>query len=199
MESEDKEYGIPAVHLLKGILHREQESVWNLLLRYRGRLQEYFQVLDLELIVEEGDGYAYIRQRPKDEDEDDGFPRLMSRRRLPYQLTLLLVLLRKRLLEFEAEGQDVRLVLSFADLTEMMRVYWGETNTNEAKLEENLKKDAKKLIDYGFLHPLKAERGRFEVSKVLKAYLPIEKLNDILSQLESYAKEIEESDAGTTA
>jgi hypothetical protein len=191
---EGKEFGIPAVFLLKGILHRQQEEAWNLLLRYRNRLRDYFSVLDLELIVEEGDGYAYLRQRPREEEEDSGFPRLMSRRRLPYQLTLLLVLLRKRLLEFEAEGQGVRLVLSKADLMEMMRVYWSEEHTNERKLEDDLKRDVRKLVNYGFLQPLKAEKDRYEVNRIIKAYLPIEKLKDILEQLQQYAEELKESD-----
>lgn len=191
---EGQEFGIPAVHLLKGILHRQQEEAWNLLLRYRSRLRDYFAVLDLELIVEEGDGYAYLRQRPREEEEDSGFPRLMSRRRLPYQLTILLVLLRKRLLEFEVEGQDVRLVLSKADMLEMMRVYWADKRTNERKLEDDLKRDVKKLVNYGFLQPLKAEKDRYEVNRIIKAYLPIEKLKDILEQLQQHADEWKESD-----
>lgn len=183
-----EEFGVPAVYLLKGILYRRQETAWNLLLRYRQRLQEYFTVLNLELIIEEGDGYAYLRQRPR-EDEKDDFPKLMSRRQLSYPLTLLIVLLRKRLLEFEAEGNDTRLVLSTADLTEMMRIYWSDLETNERKREDEVKQHIKRLTMYGFLRALKAEKDRYEVDNILKAYVPIEKLNEILEVLQAYAEE----------
>ncbi|MCB0582156.1 MAG: DUF4194 domain-containing protein [Phaeodactylibacter sp.] len=184
-----EEFGIPAVYLLKGILYRQQEEAWNLLLRYRNRLQDYFAVLGVELLVEEGEGYAYLRQRPRDEEEEGDFPRLMSRRRLSYPITLLIVLLRKRLLEFEAEGNETRLVLSHSDIIEMMRIYWDELDTNERRREDQLQLHIKKLMTYGFLQPLKAEKGRYEVNRILKAYVPIEKLNEILEQLKSYAEE----------
>ncbi|MCB0558985.1 MAG: DUF4194 domain-containing protein [Lewinellaceae bacterium] len=186
---EQEEFGIPAVYLLKGILYRHQEDAWNLLLRYRGRLQEYFAILGLELLVEEGEGYAYLRQRPRDDEEEGDFPRLMSRRRLSYPITLLIVLLRKRLLEFEAEGSEARLVLSHSDIIEMMRIYWDELDTNERKREDQLQLHIKKIITYGFLRPLKEEKGRYEVNRILKAYVPIEKLNEILEQLKTYAEE----------
>ncbi len=184
-----EEFGIPAVYLLKGILYRHQEEAWNLLLRYRSRLQEYFAVLGLELLVEEGEGYAYLRQQARDEEEKSSFPRLMSRRRLSYPITLLIVLLRKRLLEFEAEGSEARLVLSHSDIIEMMRIYWDELDTNERKREDQLQLHIRKIISYGFLRPLKEEKGRYEVNRILKAYVPIEKLNEILEQLKTYAEE----------
>ena len=112
----------------------------------------------------------------------------MSRRRLSYPITLLIVLLRKRLLEFEAEGSETRLVLSHNDIIEMMRIYWDELDTNERKREDQLLLHIKKIIAYGFLQPLKAEKGRYEVNRILKAYVPIEKLNEILEQLKAYAE-----------
>ena len=183
-----EEFGAPAVYLLRGILYRHQEEAWNLLLRYRSRLQDYFAVLGLELLVEEGEGYAYLRQRHREQEEEGDFPRLMSRRRLSYPITLLIVLLRKRLLEFEAEGSETRLVLSHNDIIEMMRIYWDELDTNERKREDQLLLHIKKIIAYGFLQPLKAEKGRYEVNRILKAYVPIEKLNEILEQLKAYAE-----------
>lgn len=184
-----EEFGIPAVYLLRGILYRHQEDAWNLLLRHRARLQEYFTPLDLELIVDEGEGYSYLRQRSRDQETDNNFPRLMSRRTLSYPITLLLVLLRKRLLEFEAEGSETRLVVSLSDIVEMMRIYWAELDTNERKREDQLQLHIKKLVLYGFLKPLKAEKDRFEVGRILKAFVPIEKLNEILDKLKSYAQE----------
>ena len=187
--------GIPAVWLLRGILYRNKMPAWELLLRYRGRLEAYFEVLNLNLIVDEAEGYAYLRQKEADAEdaEADDFPHLMSRRTLSYPLTLLLVLLRKRLLEFETAGNENRLVLSERDLIEMMRIYWNELDTNERKREDQLVLHIKKLASYGFLAPLKSEKDRYEVNNILKAYVPIETLKMILETLQIYARERAES------
>lgn len=192
MEPTDQStFGIPAVLLLRGILYREKTEAWNLLLRYRGRLEAYFEVLGLVLIVDEAEGYAYLRQQAitAENAEAEDFPRLMSRRRLSYPLTLLLVLLRKRLLEFETLGNEMRLVVSERDMVEMMRIYWDELETNERKREDQLLVHIKKLATYGFLKPLKAQKDRYEVNSILKAYVPIEELKTILEKLQTYARD----------
>ena len=187
-EHDKSTIGTPSVLLLKGILYRNQEQAWEALLRYRGSIASYFEVLGLQLIVDEAEGYAYLRQQTSEEEGED-FPRLMSRRRLSYPLTLFLVLLRKRLLEFETLGTESRLVLSQNDMIEMMRLYWNELDTNERKREDQLVLHIKKLASYGFLNPLKAEKDRYEVNRILKAYLPIEELKDISEKLKKYAIE----------
>ena len=82
----------------------------------------------------------------------------------------------------------MRLVLRYADIADMMRLYWNDKVANERKQEDKLRTDIKKLASYGFLRPLKAEHDRYEVNRVLKAYVPIEKLNELLEQLQAYAE-----------
>jgi hypothetical protein len=194
MTNEDykPEFGTAAVHLLRGILYRDQEAAWAALIRYRGRLEEYFAILGLRLLVDEAEGYAYLRQYQAAESEEAGlpedFPSLMSRRRLSYSLTLLLVLLRKRLLEFEMAGNDTRLVLSQRDMVEMMRIYEDSLQTNERKREDLILKHIKRLADYGFLQPMKAEEDRYEVNRIIKAYLPIDELKKVADKLRAYAE-----------
>ena len=195
-----EEYGIPAVYLLRGVLYRQQEQPWDLLLRYRRRLQDYFAVLQLELIVDEAEGYAYLRQRRTDEETEDekedaaslrDFPRLISRRPLTYPLTLLCVLLRKRLLEFEAEGNDVRLVVSAAEIVDMVRLFWEESGTNERKREDKVHQQINRLVEYGFLQPLGNAPDKYEVNRILKAYITIDKLKEVLEKLKVYTAQRE--------
>lgn len=191
-EAYTPDFGAAAVHLLRGVLYRKEEGAWAALIRYRGRLEEYFAVLGLQLLVDEAEGFAYLRQyQPAEADEaglPDDFPTLMSRRRLSYPLTLMLVLLRKRLLEFDNIGNDTRLVLSERDLVEMMRIYEDSLQTNERKREDLILKYIKRLADYGFLQPLKAESNRYEVNRILKAYLPVDALNEVAAKLRAYAE-----------
>lgn len=186
------EFGVAAVYLLRGILYRDQEQAWAVLIRYRGRLEEYFTVLGLQLIIDEPEGYAYLRQYQAEEaaqeELPEDFPSLMSRRRLSYPLTLLLVLLRKRLLEFEMAGNDTRLVLSQQDMVEMMRIYEDSLTSNERKREDLIVKYIKKLATYGFLTPMKAEEDRYEVNRIIKAFLPIDVLKEVADKLRIYAE-----------
>lgn len=192
-----EEYGVPAVYLLRGVLYRhQQEEAWELLLRYRRRLQDYFAVLQLELLVDEAEGYAYLRQQRLDEEEEENsaqrnFPRLISRRPLTYPLTLLCVLLRKRLLEFEAEGNDVRLIVSAAEIVDMVKLFWDESGTNERKREDKIHQQITRLVDYGFLQPLGKESNKYEVNRILKAYITIDKLKETLEKLKAYAAQRE--------
>ncbi len=186
------DFGAAAVFLLRGVLYRDQESAWAALIRYRGRLEEYFAVLGLRLLIDEAEGYAYLRQYQSEEAVEaglpDDFPTLMSRRRLSYSLTLLLVLLRKRLLQFEMAGNETRLVLSDRDMVDMMRIYEDSLQTNERRREDLILKYIKRLTDYGFLLPLKAESNRYEVNRIIKAYLPIDELKTVADKLRAYAE-----------
>ena len=94
--------------------------------------------------------------------------------------------MRKRLIEFEAGGEDSRLVLSGQEMLDMMRVYWDELDTNERKREESVENAIKKLVLFNFLRPIKGERNRFEVRRILKAYLPVEEIKAIYDKLSAY-------------
>jgi len=191
-EAYTPDFGAAAVHLLRGVLYRDKEAAWAALIRYRGRLEEYFAVLGLQLLVDEAEGFAYLRQYQEEEAAaaglPDDFPTLMSRRRLSYSLTLLLVLLRKRLLDFEMAGDDTRLVLSQRDMVEMMRIYEDSLQTNERRREDLILKYIKRLVDYGFLQPMKAEPNRYEVNRIIKAYLPVDELKKVADKLRAYAE-----------
>jgi hypothetical protein len=77
-------------------------------------------------------------------------------------------------------------VLSGEEMVDMMRVYWDELDTNERKREEGVESAIKKLVLFNFLRSIKGERDRYEVRRILKAYLPVEELKTILDHLRDY-------------
>jgi hypothetical protein len=85
-------------------------------------------------------------------------------------------------------GNDTRLVLSQRDMVEMMRIYEDSLQTNERKREDLILKHIKRLADYGFLQPMKAEEDRYEVNRIIKAYLPIDELKKVADKLRAYAE-----------
>lgn len=182
------------VHLLKGVLYRDDdEKLWASLLRLQARVREQAVVLLLDLVLDEAEGYAYLKSRP-DPDESDAaprLPRLIARRPLSYPVSLMLALLRKRLAEFDAGGGDTRLVLSREEIAELMRVFLPD-GSNEARLIDQVDATISKVVDLGFLRKLKPaagsaqDRGHFEVRRILKAFVDAQWLAEFDARLDVY-------------
>ena len=180
----------PLVALLRGVLHRDQnEIVWQALLAAPARVREYVGVLGLELILDEAEGYAYLRQRISEEDEPS-IPRLVQRRQLSYPVSLLLALLRKKLAEHDASGAEPRLVLSLDQIVELVRVFAADSG-NEARLVDRLHSDIKRVVELGFLRPMKNEPHQFEVRRILKAFVDAQWLAGLEQRLAEYRQHVD--------
>lgn len=182
------------VHLLKGVLYRdEDERLWASLLRLQSPVREQAAVLLLDPLIDEAEGYAFLKSRP-DPDESDGAPRpprLVARRPLSYPVSLMLALLRKRMAESDAGGGDTRLVLSRDEIAELMRVFLPD-GPNEAKVIDQLDATISKVVDLGFLRRLKTaagsgpDRGRYEVRRILRAFIDAQWLAEFDERLKGY-------------
>ncbi|MFC3609119.1 DUF4194 domain-containing protein [Stutzerimonas tarimensis] len=127
------------IALFKGVLYREDDpGLWQTLLDRHAAASDYLGVLGLELVLDEAEGYAYLRQRTAEDAGGAALPRLIPRRQLSYPVSLLLALLRKRMAEFDASGADSRLIVSREQLTDMLRLFFEE-GSNEAKLADRLR------------------------------------------------------------
>lgn len=182
------------VHLLKGVLYRQDdERLWASLLGLQARVREQAAVLLLDLVLDEAEGHAFLKsqQEPEDADAAPRLPRLIARRPLSYPVSLMLALLRKRLAESDAGGGDIRLVLSREDIAELMRVFLPD-GTNEARLIDQVDSTITKVVDLGYLRKLKPAAGaaqqapRYEVRRILKAFVDAQWLADFDARLESY-------------
>ncbi len=174
------------IQLLKGVLYLDRNpELWSDLLRYMGPVREYFALIGLEVFVDESEGYAFLRQLEIADDETAVLPRLIQRRQLSYPVSLLLVLLRKKLVELDAGGSETRLILSRDQIIEMVRVFLAETS-NEAKLVTAIDRHINKLVDFGFLRRLKGDEGRFEVHRIIRALVDGQWLADFSAHLQQY-------------
>ncbi|WP_153111248.1 DUF4194 domain-containing protein [Propionivibrio limicola] len=203
------------ISLLKGVIYREaDERLWGALLDLRVPVRDYVAVLALELIVDEAEGYAFLKSRQEAGEDEAGAgsapkpPRLIARRPLSFPVSLLLALLRKKLLEFDAGGGvasgdgGVRLVLTRDDIVELVRVFLP-ASSNDARLIDQIETHINKVVDLGFLRRLKAGAGSpptFEVRRILKAFVDAQWLAEFDSRLAGYQAQLAgESDmAGDT-
>ena len=178
------------VPLLKGVIYQESvPDLWNALLGLQARVRDYVTVLGLELVLDEAEGYAFLRSRAVGPDDGEmKLPRLVVRRPLSFPVSLLLALLRKKLAEFDAGGGDARLVLSRDDVAELIRVFLPE-GSNEAKLIDQVDTHLNKIVDLGFVRRLKHQSGQtqmFEVRRILKAFVDAQWLVEFDERLAAY-------------
>lgn len=178
------------VVLLKGVMYREaDERLWSVLLNLQTRVRDYVTVLGLELMLDEAEGYAFLRSRtePADAEPTVRVPRLIARRPLSFPVSLLLALLRKKLAEFDASGAETRLVLTRDDIVELIRVFLPDSS-NEARLVDQIDTHIGKVVDLGFLRRLKSSSGplSYEVRRILKAFVDAQWLSEFDTRLSEY-------------
>ncbi|MEO5837831.1 MAG: DUF4194 domain-containing protein [Acidimicrobiales bacterium] len=186
------ELSLVVVQLLKGAVYRDtHEKQWNHLLQLRSQVSDYVAVMGLVVVVDEAEGYAYLRSKPEDDDAAP-IPRLVARRPLSFHVSLLLALLRKRLAEFDATSSEVRLVIGREQIVEMMRLFMPGS-TNEARLVDNIDAHINRAIELGFLRHMRGDDS-FEVRRIIKAYVDGQWLSHFDSRLKEYADELTSND-----
>ena len=175
------------IPLLKGVLYQEASSeAWQALLELQAQVREYVSVLGLDLILDEAEGYAFLRSRPDDDaDEAPKIPRLIVRRQLSFPVSLLLALLRKKLAEFDAGGDETRLVLSRDQIVEIVQVFLPDAS-NETRLIDQVDVHINKVVELGFLRSLRGQERMFEVRRILKAYVDAQWLAEFDARLTAY-------------
>ncbi len=173
------------IALFKGVLyHDASPELWQSLLELRARVRDHAAVFGLELMLDEAEGYAYLRQRPPAEDEP-ALPRLVQRRQLGFSVSLLLALLRKKLVEHDSGGQDARLILSREEIVDLVRLFMP-SDTNEARIVDRLDADLNRVVDLGFLRKLRGQQDQFEVRRILKAFVDAQWLAELNDRLAEY-------------
>jgi hypothetical protein len=183
------------ISLMKGIVDREVSlALWQVLMATQARVRDHIAVIGLELVLDDTEGFAYLRQRPQIEGDPE-LPRLITRRQLSFSVSLALALLRKRLAEFDATSGETRLIVMGDEILDMMRLFLPDT-TNQAKLKERVDRDIIRIVDLGFLRPLKCREGTYEVRRILRSFVDAQWLGHLNERLASYAAHAAASDAG---
>ncbi len=190
-------YAPVVLKLLQNPLFSDESAAWNLLLTHLTPVQEYFARIGLEVRVHEEDGFAYLHQ-PAIEDEEGQsvvLPRLTRRDRLTYHTTLLCVILREWLDQFESTHLDAgKCTITDDQLREQLRPFLP-ARTDERALLRRMDSAIERLIELGFLKhmPNTEKPAYYEVRRILKAKIDAEKLAEIKEKLAHYGTAESES------
>jgi hypothetical protein len=179
------------VPLLKGVTYRADDAAhWHALLALQGRVRDHVGVLGLDLLLDEAEGYAFLRSRPESDDPAlPKLPRLVARRPLSFQVSLLLALLRKKLAESDAAGGDTRLILSREQVVDMLRVFMPE-GSNQTRLIDQVDAQLSRVVDLGFVRRLRGQAHLFEVQRILKAFVDAQWLAEFDARLAAYRAQL---------
>lgn len=179
------------VNLLKRVIFRDKDSgLWQGLVELHAQVNDQASILGLECIVDDVEGYAYLKQQDLS-DVELQLPRLVQRRQLSYHVSLLCVLLRKKLLESDAGGESTRVVLPRDHIIEMMSLFMPDMG-NEVKMIDRIESALRKIIEMGFVRVLDDERGIFEIQRILKAFVDADWIASLDEKLAAYREYINE-------
>lgn len=183
-------YAPVVLKLLQNPLFSDETAAWNLLLMYITPVQEYFARIGLEVRIHEEDGFAYLHQPALEDEEGQAIvlPRLTRRDRLTYHTTLLCVILREWLDQFESTHLDAGKCVITDDQMREQLIPFLPARTDERAIQRRLDSAVSRLIELGFLkHMPNTERpAYFEVRRILKAKIDAEKLAEIKEKLVHY-------------
>ena len=173
--------------LLQQPVYREDSGLWDTLRSERKEIAEYFSAIGQQLVVDEADGFAFLRQIEPEGDER--VPRLAQRRRLSYDATLLLVCIREEFCRFETSADESsRLVKSRDELHMLVGAFLRETN-NQVRDVRLVDAAIQRLVELGFLKQIgEGDQELFELMRIAKARLTPDELHLIKEKLQSHAE-----------
>ena len=173
--------------LIREPIYREDHTLWETLRTQRDAIAHYFREIGQELVIDEAEGYAFLRQIEIGGGER--VPRLDRRQPLSYTATVLLVCLREELARFDAAPDDsTRLVRTRQQLRELVSQFLRETNDQIRDLRR-VDTAIRRAEELGFLRSFgPPEAEAFEVMRILKArFGPIE-LQEVRDRLACYVE-----------
>ena len=196
-ENKIADYASVIIKLLRGVLYDESDNskIWNDLLRFQKPVREYFAKIGIELHLDESEGYAFLKQ--KYEEDKNELPRLVNRKPVSYEVSLLCVILREVLDEFDINNTDSRhCFITNQEIKEKIEMFFKD-KSDKVKLLKNFDTYINKAVELGYLKITKEsssiDKGEvlYEVRRILKAKISCEKLEEIKERMRSYATDAE--------
>jgi len=186
-------YAPALIRLLQGAVYSDDE-VWRIITHEETAIRAYFAQMGLELVLSDIDGYAFLTQPDKENDQGAPIllPRLTRRRALTYTVTVIIVILREELNQFDISNlDDHRLILSHEQILDKVRPFYGQ-QSDERTLIKMIDRDINAVIDLGFLKEIRDGRGKqidYLVRSLLKSKVTSDDLERIKKQIEAHTQE----------
>jgi hypothetical protein len=169
---------------------RRQTKLWPVLIANEALLRSRLHDLFLELIVDHEQRVAFTRQVTAD---DINPPVLLRKANLTFIETALLLFLRQRLTQADAQGE--RAAVSLQDILEYLKVFERESNSDRAKFDKQCVGAVEKAKKLNLIRQLSGADKRFEVAPTLKLLFSAEEIQQLVRTYASLADKQDEASA----
>lgn len=175
------------IKLLQGPVYRTNNAdpAWATLQAWQSEIDRYFWTIGLHVFVDAADGYAFLEQREMGEEEEP-LPRLIQERQLTMQDSLLCVLFREALDQFDSsQDQSENLLLSRSEIEERMSSFFPEKK-DQTKSLRKLDESLNRLCALSFIREIESTSSfdrTFEVRRIIKAKINAEFITEFRDKL----------------
>ena len=183
-------YGYAVVRLLKGPVEHTDTKIWEAILNYQSDIQKYLSHIGLELIVKRDEGFVYVKQLVDDEGKTIG---LVPRQQLGFEISVILIILRQMLEEFDSNLDELYATERFVsadELKERIELFLPE-RFNRVKLLNEIDAYLNRIVNLGFLKVVKRDNvNLYQIHRVIKEKVTLDQLQDFKNKLQEYVESV---------
>lgn len=190
LEQHIKPYSKAIVKLLKQPIESNQ-SIWQEIINYQVEIQNYLNMIGLELVVKKDEGFAYLREL---EDREGNTLGLVSKRKIGFEASIILVVLRQSLEEFDQNPTQFDVsekFITFQEIKEEVELFLPETY-NKVKLLKDLDLNIRRIVDLGYLKEIDKNEfeTKYQIHRIIKEKVSLDQLQEFKNKLETYVESI---------
>lgn len=183
-------YGRTVVRLLKGPVEATDTNAWEEILNYQSEINKYLMNIGIELIVKRDEGFAYIKQIVDDDDRTTG---LIPRQQLGFEISVILIILRQMLEEFDSNMDELYATERFVsadELKERIEIFLPE-RFNRVKLLSEIDAYINRIVSLGYLKLIKRDNvNTYQIHRIIKEKVTLDKLQEFKDKLQEYVESV---------
>ena len=183
-------YGRTVVRLLKGPVDVTDTNAWEDILNYQSEINKYLMNIGIELIVKRDEGFAYIKQIVDDEDKTTG---LIPRQQLGFEISVILIILRQMLEEFDSNMDELYSTECFVSADELREriVILLPERFNRVKLISEIDTYINRIVSLGYLKLIKRDNvNTYQIHRIIKEKVTLDKLQEFKDKLQEYVESV---------
>ena len=161
------------VQLLAGpaLEARRHPKLWPVLVRDEMLVRRRLADLFLDLVLDRDLQVAFTRQA---ETPDLDVPILLRRAQLTFIDSIVLLFLRQRLSQADAQGE--RAVVAAEEIEDYLQAFERSANTDRAGFVKRVRASIEKIKKHSILQKIRASETRFEISPTMKLLFSAEEV-----------------------
>lgn len=189
LEQNTTPYSKAIVKLLKGVVERSS-NVWDDIINYQIEIQEYISKIGLELILKKDDGFAFVKQFEDNEGKTLG---LVQRRQIGFETSIVLVVLRQSLEEFDSNPTQLATekFITDAEIKDELELFLQE-GYNKLKFQKDLDNYIKRVVELGYLKEVskKDNQTKYQIHRIIKEKITPDILQEFKSKLQAHVESV---------